>query len=61
MTRRLVLAAAALATAGAGVFTAVSASAAPTAYKHQVCLVTSADDNHQTTSDYCISWNGILQ
>ena len=58
MMRRIVLAGCLLGVVGAGASSAfASAPATPTVNQHQVCLVTSSDDHHRYTQDYCIGVN----
>lgn len=60
MKRRLVLASCLLGIVGAGASTAFATTpGTPTVSpdQHQICVVTSSDDNHRNTQDYCVAVN----
>ena len=59
MKRRLVLATCLLGVIGAGAGAAFAATPSAPGYKHQLCVVTSTDDNHAHTQDYCVSWDAL--
>lgn len=60
MTRRVIFGVVLLSVAGSAV-TALADTGSPRGLTHEVCIVTSQDQNHHGSQDYCITWPGPVR